>query len=137
MLTAQFTHFIHELAFSTSQSLLGTAPPNPCLHTSTNVLHTKVYLIILFFKVHLKILLPVSFKMGPTSSNLVNNSVSYPQNNLSSTCSSIIQFSSAHFHLHNRPIRQAFYRYRYSSTLKLLWRTHQHPYLYPILSCPF
>jgi len=52
--TSQFTHFVHELASSTSQSLLGAVPPNPCLRTSTNVLHTNVYLIILFFKVHLR-----------------------------------------------------------------------------------
>jgi len=89
MPTAQFTHFIYELASSTSQSLLGAAPPNPCFRSFTNVLYTIVYQFILFFQgIPLKILLPVSFKISPSSSNLVNNSVSYPQNNLSSTPSS-------------------------------------------------
>jgi len=87
--TSQFTHFVHELASSTSQSLLGAQPPNPCPRTFTNVLYTNVYLVFFFFlsrfKVHLNILLPVSFKISPTSLNFNNNSVSYPQNNISST----------------------------------------------------
>ena len=48
--TSQFTHFVHELASSTSQSLLGAAPPNPCPSTFTNVLYTIIYLTFLFFQ---------------------------------------------------------------------------------------
>ena len=116
--TSQFTHFVHELASSTSQSLLGTASPNPCPRTFTNVLHTNVYLVFFFsrFKVHLNILLPVSFKICPTSLNFNNNSVSYPQNNISSTSETLIQFRSTYSHFYSRPIIQAFYRYGYSST---------------------
>ena len=118
--TSQFTHFIHELASSTSQSLLGAQPPNPCPRTFTNILYTNVYLVFFFFflsrfKVHLNILLPVSFKICPTSLNFNNNSVSYPQNNISSTSSSLIQFRSTYSHFHSRPITHVFYRYGYSS----------------------
>jgi len=116
--TSQFTHFIHELASSTSQSLLGTASPNPCPRAFTNVFHTNVYLVFFFsmFKVHLNILLPVSFTMCPTSLNFNNNSVGYPQNNISPTSSTLIQFRSTYSHFYSRPIIQAFYRYGYSST---------------------
>ena len=47
--TSQFTHFVHELASSTLQSLLGTASPNPCPRTFTNLFHTNVYLVFFFF----------------------------------------------------------------------------------------
>ena len=117
--TSQFTHFVHELASSTLQSLLGTASPNPCPRAFTNVFHTNVYLVFFFFstfKVHLNILLPVSFTMCPTSLNFNNNSVGYPQNNISPTSSSLIQFRSTYSHFYSRPIIQAFYRYGYSST---------------------
>jgi len=114
--TAQFTHFVHELASSTSQSLLGAAPPNPCLHTFTNVLHANVYLIFFFQGIPLKILLPVSFKISLRSSNLVKNSITYPQNNLSSTSPSLIQFRTKNSHFHSRSITQLFYRYGYSSS---------------------
>jgi len=114
--TSQFTHFVHELASSTSQSLLGTQSPNPCPRAFTNLFHTNVYLVFFFFfstfKVHLNILLPVSFTMCPTSLNFNNNSVSYPQNNLCSTSSSLIQFRSTYSHFHSRPITHVFYRYR-------------------------
>jgi len=115
---AQFTHFVHELASSTSQSLLGAAPPNPCPSTFTNLFHTNVYLVFFFsrFKVHLNILLLVSFTMYPRSLNFNNNSVGYPQNNMSSTSSTLIQFRSKNSHFHSRPIIQLFYRYGYSST---------------------
>jgi len=137
--TSQFTHFVHELASSTSQSLLGVQPPNPCLRTSTNVLHTNVYLVFFFsmFKVHLNILLPVSFKICPRSLNFNNNSVSYSQNNMSSTSSSLIQFRSTYSHFYSTPIIQAFYRYAYSSTSKLPSVTYLDPYLLPVLSRSF
>ena len=117
--TSQFTHFVHELASSTSQSLLGAAPPNPRPRTFTNLLHTNVYLVFFFFsrfKVHLNILLPISFQICPTSLNFNNNLVSYPQNNISSTSSTLIQFRSTYSHFYSTPIIQAFYRYGYSST---------------------
>jgi len=138
--TAQFTHFVHELASSTSQSLLGAQPPNPCPRTFTNLFHTNVYLVFFFFsrfKVYLNILLPVSFKISPTSLNFNNNSVSYPQNNISSISSTLIQFRSTYSHLNSRPIIQAFYRYGYSSTSKYLCFTHPDPYLSLLLSIPF
>ena len=52
--TAQFTHFVHELASSTSQSLLGAAPPNPHFRTSTNVPSTIIPLT------SIKLYLPLS-----------------------------------------------------------------------------
>jgi len=119
--TSQFTHFIHELASSTSQSLLGAAPPNPCPRAFTNVFHTNIYLVFFFFKVqgtsqYSTILLPVSFTMCPRSLNFNNNSLSYPQNNISSTSETLIQFRSTYSYFYSRPIIQAFYRYGYSST---------------------
>jgi len=144
--TSQFTHFVHELASSTSQSLLGAAPPNPRPRAFTNVLHTNVYLVFFFsrFKVHLNILLPVSFKICPTSLNFDKNSVSYPQNNMSSfhltiTSSTkiLIQFRSTYSYFHSRPIIQLFYRYAYSSTSKYLCFTYPDPYLSLLLSTPF
>ena len=48
--TSQFTHFVHELASSTSQSLLGAQPPNPCPSAFTNLFHTNVYLVFFFFQ---------------------------------------------------------------------------------------
>ena len=50
--------------------------------------------------------------MCPTSLNFNNNSLSYPQNNLCSTSSSLIQFRSTYSHFHSRPITHVFYRYR-------------------------
>jgi len=107
--TAQFTHFVHELASSTLQSLLGAAPPNPCPSAFTNLFHTNVYLVFFFstFKVHLNILLPVSFTICPTSLNFNNNSLSYPQNNISSTSSTLIQFRSTYSYFYSTPISVA------------------------------
>src|SRR3979490_1644872 len=61
---AQFTHFVHELASSTLQSLLGAAPPNPCFRSFTNLFYTNVYLIILFFFSR--------FKVQPLSSKYIS-----------------------------------------------------------------